>query len=292
MTSVSIKTYAKLNFTLLINEILKNNYHDLDMIMQSVDLYDVVTVTLTTSKNILIECDNPLVPIGENNIVHKCCKAFFSHTGVTFSGVNIVIKKNIPLEAGLAGGSSNGAGVIFALNRIYHTKLSIETMIDIGTKIGTDIPFCLIGGTCLVKGIGDDVEKLPTQLDEHYFVIVKGTAGISTKDAFDSIDELRTRSKTNDNQLMISMIERNNFNEIVNRMHNDFEQVMPEEILNIKSEFSRISDVKAILTGSGSCVFAMFKSELNATKCYKELKKIYPTVFLCKNVNTGIKISK
>ena len=151
---VKVKAYAKIN--LLIDVINKrtDGYHDLFMIMQSVGVYDTVTVTEDKSKTISISCAEEGIPLDNRNIAWKAAEAFFAATKRKNRGIHIDIVKRIPHAAGLAGGSADGAAVIIALNKIYKTNLSDEKLCDIGVKIGADVPFCLTGGTLLAQGVG------------------------------------------------------------------------------------------------------------------------------------------
>lgn len=287
MTRISVNTYAKLNLSLFIKGMLDNGYHEMDMIIQSIDLFDTITVTLTSNKELTIKSNDDTMPTDDTNIISKCCKAFIDYTKITFSGINVYVDKNIPSGSGLGGGSANGAGTLFALNRIYDTRLSNKELIDIGKNVGADIPFCLIGGTCNVKGYGEEVIPLNIPLQNYYFVVVKCKESIKTKTAFSYINDIEL-SHSYTTRRMINMIERDNFNEIVNLFHNDFEMIKHESTQKVREHFLNFNEnLKPLMTGTGSAIFCMFKTEIEADKCFKHMNKIYKETFLCRPINKG-----
>lgn len=157
---VKVKAYAKINLMLDIVNRRNDGYHDLFMIMQSVSVYDTITVTENKSKSISITCNIDDIPLNNKNIAWKAAEAFFEATKKKNKGINIDIIKRIPHAAGLAGGSADGAAVLVALNKIYKTELSETALCRIGVKIGADVPFCITGGTLLAQGIGDILSKV------------------------------------------------------------------------------------------------------------------------------------
>ena len=169
---VKVKAYAKINLMLDIICTRPDGYHDLFMIMQSIGLYDTVTVTETNSKKITITCNIEDIPLDEKNIAYKAADAFFKTTKIKNKGVNIDIVKRIPHQAGLAGGSADGAGTLVALNELLNAGLSDDELCNIGVKIGADVPFCIKGGTLLAQGIGDVLNKVKP-LRQCFIVIAK-----------------------------------------------------------------------------------------------------------------------
>ena len=170
---ITLKAYAKINLMLDILSRLENGYHDLYMIMQSVSLYDTVTVAETISKGITITCDVPSIPTDEKNIAYKAAKAFFDYTGID-QGIAIDIKKNIPHAAGLAGGSTDGSAVIVALDKLFSANLKEKDIIAIGSKVGADVPYCVLGGTALAEGIGEKLTSLNPAPDCYVLVAKPG----------------------------------------------------------------------------------------------------------------------
>ena len=166
-----IKAFAKVNLFLDITGRLENGYHTLNTVMQQIDLYDEITAEVSEGNGIYISCDNPAVPCNEKNIAYKATAAFLSETGKK-ARVDIRINKNIPLEAGMGGSSTDGAAVLKALNEIYGYPLTDEKLCEIGAGLGADVPFCIMGGTAVCKGIGEIMT--PAQcLKDYVFLIVK-----------------------------------------------------------------------------------------------------------------------
>ena len=176
---MKVKAAAKINLMLDILKRLDNGYHSLFMIMQSVDLYDTIDVCKNDLNQIVIKCDNDKVPCNEKNIVYKCANAFFDFLSIEDRGVTIEIEKNIPMAAGVAGGSADGAATLYCLNKIYNTNLSERELCQIGEKIGADIPFSLTGGTSIALGTGTIIAPVK-DLPECYIVAASGMAGLET----------------------------------------------------------------------------------------------------------------
>ncbi|MGL5972249.1 MAG: 4-(cytidine 5'-diphospho)-2-C-methyl-D-erythritol kinase, partial [Oscillospiraceae bacterium] len=212
-------------------------------------------------------------------------------------GVKIYIEKNIPDKAGLAGGSSNAAAVLIGLNEIYNTKLDNKSLIEISKNIGADIPFCIVGGTCYVTGIGDIVKPLK-QIDNMFFVIAKCDYKVSTKIAFETIDKLNnevkdiSKNKRSSMHEFINKVNLKNLNEIENNLYNDFEKIITEQVIKVKDDFYNLCNKKSLMTGSGSAVFAVFDKYEEALNCFYSMKKIYNKTYLVKPLNRGVDIIK
>ena len=190
MNTVKVLAPAKLNLALDVVGVLPNGYHDLDMIMQTVDLYE--TIILRKSQNLTLTLPGSRVPAGATNTAYKAALAFFHYTGL-LAGVDMEIRKAVPVRAGMAGGSADAAGVLVGLNALYGAKLSMSELCAIGAGIGADVPFALVGGTCRVKGVGDLIKALPP-MPECWFVVVMPSFGISTPEAFAKYDQVGARS--------------------------------------------------------------------------------------------------
>ena len=220
--SVKVKAYAKINLMLDIISTRKDGYHDLFMIMQSINLYDTVTISETKSKKITITCNIDDIPLDEKNIAYKAADAFFKANKIKNKGINIDIVKRIPHQAGLAGGSADGAAVLVALNELLGTNLSDDELCDIGVKIGADVPFCIKGGTLLAQSIGDVLHKVKP-LRKCFILIAKPDYGVNTGKAyalFDSNGKVHTPDKFG----MLCAMQNRDLNEICAKMENVFEQ--------------------------------------------------------------------
>jgi len=284
---MKVKAAAKINLMLDILKKLPNGYHSLFMIMQSVSLYDTVIVEKNSINEIVIKCDNDGVPCNEKNIAHKCATAFFDYCNIDDRGVTIEIEKNIPMAAGVAGGSADGAGVLYCLNKIYNVNLCDKELSVIGNKVGADIPFSLTGGTAVALGTGNVIAPV-TDLPECYIVLTKPDQDVSTPKAYGEFDAL-TRVRHLDRVSMINAVSVGDYDEICNLCGNVFEQAVEvPKRPHIKGVMRKCGADACCMSGSGPTVFGLFKKYENAQLCYEKLSKKYDNVFICKPVNSGI----
>lgn len=286
---MKIKAYAKVNLMLDILGKLPNGYHNLWMIMQSVSLHDTITVTKNDSKKITLTCSKEGIPTDEKNIAHKAARAFFETTGIENCGIHIDIEKCIPSEAGLAGGSADGAAVIKALNELFNTKLAERELCRIGKKVGADVPFCIVGGTCLAQNIGEVLSPLE-DIPQCYFVLAKPKMGVSTKEAYDSFDNAQYIKKPHKDEMLIAAAS-GNFDEMCRLAANVFEQVIevPERV-DIKKIMRESGAKLSLMSGSGPTVYGIFEDEKDAKVCAEKLQSITKDVFLATPVLQGTEI--
>lgn len=283
---VKVKAPAKINLSLDVLRRRPDGYHDVSMVMQAVSLYDYVTVELTDTKDIEIVCDYPGVPCDEHNIAHKAAKGFFNYTKTENPGIIITIEKYIPTQAGLAGGSADGAGVIVALNKLFSAHLTEDEMCEIGSKVGADVPFCIIGGTRLASGTGTTLEKL-ISIPRCNLVICKPDFSVSTAEAYSRIDKANL-SHPEFTAEMVKAIYARDIYMVSTTLLNDFEIALNLDGINdIKKIMLKNKALGACMSGSGSAVFAMFHNEKKAEKCADILKKSYEHVFQCEPVKDG-----
>ena len=184
--SVTVLAPAKLNLSLDVVGTLPNGYHDLDMVMQTIDLYE--KITLRRSNDLSLTLPGSFVPVNDKNTAVKAALAFFDYTGL-LAGVDMTIYKRVPVRAGMAGGSADAAGVLVGLNELYGAHLSMSELCAIGAGIGADVPFALLGGTCRVRGVGDLMKALPPCPD-CWFVVAMPSVGVSTPEAFARYDTM------------------------------------------------------------------------------------------------------
>ena len=286
---VKLKVFAKINLMLDIIARRTDGYHDLFMIMQSVNLYDTIIVTENKSKSISITCNVSGIPLDNKNIAWKAAEGFFEYTKKKNKGIAINIEKNIPYAAGLAGGSADGAGVIIALNKIYGTNLTENELCKIGVKIGADVPFCLTGGTLLAQGVGEVLSKVKP-LRRCYIVLAKPKFDVNTGEAYSQFDSFG-KNHTPDKLGMLCAIQERNLNEIAGKMENVFEQFIdvPNRI-DIKEIMRNNGALGVCMSGSGPTVFGIFDDKEKAQKTALELKAFTDDVFLTKPVSKGYKI--
>jgi len=285
---LSADAYAKINLTLDILEKREDGYHLLKMIMQSVSLSDRVTVRTEDTGRISLACSMDGVPCDESNTASRAARAFFESTGLENRGLSIKIKKRIPFGAGLGGGSADAAAVIRILDVLYETKLSDHVLLEIGEKVGADVPFCLTGGTMLAEGIGNILLPLP-DLEDGFFVIVKPAAHSATDAAYRRWDELESTAHP-DTEKAAEAIFEHNLQHLGEQIGNVFEEVVEgeekrEEIKRMMREHGALG---ASLSGSGSAVFGFFEHKSDAEDCKKALEEHFEEVFLCRPESKGV----
>ena len=284
---MKVKVAAKINLMLDILKRLDNGYHSLFMIMQSVDLYDTITVEKNAENEIIIKCDTEGVPCNEKNIVYKCAKAFFKSCNIEDNGITIEIEKNIPMAAGTAGGSADGAGVLYCLNKIYNTNLSTTELCEIGAKVGADIPFSLTGGTAIALNTGNVIAPVK-DLPECYIVLCKPDQDVSTPEAYAQFDAL-SRVRHLDRVAMIEAVASGDYENICTYCGNVFEQAVEvPKRPHIKGVMRKSGADACCMSGSGPTVFGLFTDKEKAEDCYNKLAKKYDNVYLCKPANKGI----
>ncbi len=283
---INVIAPAKINLFLDILGRLENGFHSLFMVMQSVDLCDEITVDKGEG-GIALTCSDTRLPQDERNIAYKAAAAFFKATGIEPNAV-ITVTKKIPFEAGLAGGSADAAAVIVGLDELYGTKLSKQTMCEIGLTVGSDVPFCIKGGTCIAQNRGEVLSRVKP-LRDCFIVIAKPEKGVSTAQAFAAADS--TYIYHPDNLSMLDACSKGDFDGICKHASNVFEQVIEVvERLNIKEVMRRNGSLLYQMSGSGPTVFGIFDDEEKAESCARELKKIFKDVFITKPVDHGAKV--
>lgn len=277
---------AKINLTLDILGKRPDGYHDVAMLMQSVSLADTVELTLTDTEEISITCSDLSIPCDSRNIVYKVADAFFKSTGIKNTGIAIHIEKVIPCEAGLAGGSADGAAALRLLNIAFDAHLNDKELCEIGAKAGADIPFCIVGGTKLALGTGTTLHKVRS-MPKCHIVIVKPEISVSTKEAYALADN-RTGVRIKYTDYCKQMLYSGDLSGICSTLHNDFEEVLNlAEINEVKSIMYKCKALGAAMSGSGSAVFGVFRNERKAIKCAEKLRETYSKVYIAVPTSTG-----
>jgi len=286
---VTVRAYAKINLMLDILSRLDNGYHDLFMIMQSVGIYDTVTVERNESDSISITCDVADIPTDERNVAYKAATEFFAYTDIESNGITIDIRKRIPHAAGLSGGSADAAGVIVALDKLYDTHLSEKDIIAIGSKVGADVPFCALGGTMLAQYTGTVLSHLP-DLSEKQIIIVKPEQDVSTGKAYAAFDTAE-RVRHLDTKGMLLACINDDWKAISEKVGNVFEQFI--EVTDrtvIKGVMRKHGCLCCCMSGSGPSIFGVFEEKEKAEKCKAELEKDFRSVYLCAPMKNGCEI--
>lgn len=262
--TLSRKANAKINLYLRVTGKREDGYHELQSVMQSVTLADTVTVTADTSyigQSITLTCSDPCVPCDSRNIAVKCAKAFFSFFGIGNYSVKIHIDKNIPVSAGLAGGSTDGAAVLRLLDTIYGTNAGDESLCSIGATVGADIPFCIVGGTALCEGIGEKITPLDIPSPDYKILLVSPGESVSTPEAYRLIDEA---GFIPENHSLTELTDELNDGRMPVSLHNDFEAVIlptHKNTYEVKKLLFFCGASAVQMSGSGPTVFALFSDE-------------------------------
>ena len=277
------KAYAKINISLDIVGKREDNYHLLKMIMQSIDVYDEISVN-RIDNGINLSCDKHFIPCDDRNLAYKAAKLFMDTYNLQ-GGVFISIKKNIPVSAGLAGGSTDCATVLKLMNKIFEVNASDEELMKIGVGLGADVPYCIKGGTALCEGIGEEITQLKSFRDK-ILILVKPPFSVSTKEVYCAfnIDKARIHPST---KLLIKAMEEENLKFVASNMKNLLENVTIRKnrsIVGIKEKMIRLGALGAMMSGSGPSVFAFFDDMLKAQECYDEMKKMYKEVFITRTI--------
>ena len=283
MKKIVNKSFAKINLSLDVLGVMENGYHEVQMVMQTVSLFDLVTVSVI-KEGIELSTNLPYLPIDRNNIAYKAAEAFFSYTKIK-AGVKIDISKRIPVGAGLAGGSSNASAVLKAMNKLFNTGLSLKELCAIGVKLGADVPYCILGGTRLAEGIGEKLSPLP-KLPKCSIVLVKPGFSISTKSVYEKIDSCSDYAHPQ-TQKLIDGLHEANLEKVADSMGNVLEEVCINEypiLQQAKDDLLSLGAVNAQMSGSGPTVFGIFKNYEDAKNAKKELWGKYKTVYICSPV--------
>ncbi|MBU4439489.1 MAG: 4-(cytidine 5'-diphospho)-2-C-methyl-D-erythritol kinase [Acetobacterium sp.] len=283
MDTISLKAKAKVNLSLDVTGIRENGYHEMRMINHSIDLEDILTFE-ACDEGVILTSNDQTIPLDERNLVMKAALKLQNQFNIK-QGVKIHLEKRIPAQAGLAGGSSDAAATLKGLNILWKLKLSLQELLAIGVTIGADVPYCLVGGTALVEGIGEKITPLK-DLKSMSVLVVKPDINIATPWAFKKLDEL-TIEKHPDIKAVIELLEVNDYASLKDGIGNVFEAVAftaYPEIAEIKKEMLAQDAIAAIMTGSGSTVIGYFPNLEVAEQLYRRFKEKYKMCFL-----TGIK---
>ena len=280
-----IRAYAKINWFLHIIGKRKNGYHELEMIMQHINLFDELNIKILSGCDIILEILNSeILAADENNLIIKAANLLLS-SGNVHSGLHIKLNKNIPMGAGLGGGSADAAATMHALNQLLNLNYPLEKLQEIGLKIGADVPYCLEEGPAIVCGIGENIIKVNFP-EEHWLVLLKPKESLSTSKIF-SLYSSMDGSKIFDLQGSISAIKNNDISGLNILCGNSLEVpaiIMLPEIEILKRTLKENGALFSQMSGSGSSVFGIFKSRDAAKRAWLSLKKTHTTCILTKTL--------
>lgn len=275
---------AKLNLTLEVGEKRADGYHELQSVMSCAGLYDEIVMESGTGGGITMTCDCGELRCDETNLCVRAAKLFFAKTGIACDGLHIDLKKRIPMEAGLGGGSADAAAVLRGLRKLYRPDMMIKELERMAVELGSDVPFCVRSVTAMVRGKGEQLLKLP-KLPLCWFVLCKPDFSLSTAEMYARLDGAKPAAAV-DTLGLTKALEYQDMLEISDRLGNQFEAVLEQdsEIFAIKKKLLALGARNACMSGSGSAVYGLFTEEETAKAAADELKKTYPQTWLSERV--------
>lgn len=284
---ITKKAYAKINLGLDVLGKRDDGYHLVKMIMQNVDIYDTLTFKKTTDGKITLKANDDTIPVDDSNLICKVAKQLQEKYGVTF-GAEIELVKRIPVAAGMAGGSTDGAAAYRALNDLWELGLSDKELCELAVKLGADIPYCIIGGTALSEGIGEVLTPIDGKA-KYNLVVAKPDIMVSTGWVYTELDSTEI-TRHPDIDAVKAAIEQGDVKRMCGEIHNVLEPVTTAKYEVIKDIEKILEDngaVRAFMTGSGPTVFAVFDNENTAMKGFEAVKKsgLAPQLFLTKPID-------
>lgn len=289
MYEMRLKALAKINLGLDVIRRREDGYHEVKMIMQTIRLYDRIVMRKRRESKIQVKTNLFYLPENENNLVYKAAKLLIEEFKIQ-PGVQIDLQKFIPVAAGMAGGSSDAAAVLYGMNRMFHLGLSLEELMERGVKIGADVPYCLMRGTALAEGIGEQLTKL-SPVPQCKVLIAKPAISVSTKFVYENL-KLDENTVHPDIDLLIQDIETKNLADMAAHMGNVLESVtIPNYpvIAQIKEQMIKDGALNAMMSGSGPTVFGIFDDKEKAEVAYKRMREgnLAKQVYLTEVYNNG-----
>ena len=273
MDRVEERAYGKINLSLDVLGRRENGYHDVSMVMQTVDIYDIISLNkLESGSEIRLTTDVDTLPLDETNIVYKAVKLIKEEYGLD-AGVSAHIEKHLPIAAGMGGGSSDCAATLRGMNRLFRLGLSDERLEELGVRLGADVPFLIKGGIALAEGIGEKLTKLP-DFPDCTLVIAKPDLGVSTKEVYEAFDSLKEVNHP-DIVKLVKSLGSTDLKEIVKLLGNVLEEVTAKKYEIIESVKNLLIDngaVFSMMTGSGPTVFGIFENEEQAKRACNNLR--------------------
>lgn len=287
MDSIRLNAMAKINLGLDVTGKRPDGYHELRMVMQMINLYDKIEIIKLETPEIIVETNLSFLPVNENNIVYKAAQLLMNKFHLT-QGVRIVLEKHIPVAAGMAGGSSDAATVLYGMNKLFSLGMTKKQMMEEGVKLGADVPYCVLRTTALSEGIGEILTTLPP-MPKCHIVIAKPGISVSTKAVFGKL-RVNEIEEHPDIDGIVEAIKAGSLTDIASRLGNTLEEVTIKDypvIAQIKEEMIAQGALGALMSGSGPTVFGIFDDEKKAKNAYIVLKAGTQArqVFLTKPVN-------
>ncbi len=271
--SMNLKALAKINLGLDVLGRRENGYHDVRMVMQTIYLYDNITLQKIETPEIQLKTNLHFLPVDDKNIAYKAAKMLMDEFGLE-GGIRITLDKHIPVAAGLAGGSSNAAAVLVGMNRMYELGLSEQDLMDRGVKLGADVPYCIMRGTVLAEGIGEILTPLDP-LPKCYVLVAKPTISISTKTVYEKLDSHEIEDHP-DIDSILAGLEEGDLEKVASSMGNVLERVTIDDypiIEDIKNVMKDNGALNAMMSGSGPTVFGIYDDKKLAKQAQEKIRK-------------------
>lgn len=283
MKEIYIKARAKVNLNLEILGKRKDNYHNLESVFQKVNLYDEIYIKKIQTDDFKLDINVKELETKENIIYKAYVKLKEKYKTIT--GIEVTVNKKIPMQAGMAGGSTDCAAFIIAMNKLFELKLSKRDMESLGKSLGADVVPCFYNKAVKAEGIGDIITEIDTDF-KYYMVIIKPKIACNTKEMYQKIDTKKDLKQLHTTDDIIKALENKDIHLLANNLYNVFEEVIQEKeiIENVKKELIKSGALQALMTGSGSCVYGIFKDKQSAKNAYIALGKKYQT-FICISYN-------
>ena len=274
MDSIAEKAFAKLNLSLDVVGKRDDGFHDMEMVFQLISLKDDITIRIERGEGIRVSSSLRYLPAGRDNIAYRCAERFLADSGLSGWKIDIHLDKNIPVGSGLGGGSADGAAVLRGLNRYFGGPLSEDALRQAADSVGSDIPFCLTGGTALARGKGEILDPLPP-LTGCAFVVVKPSFSVSTPELFHKLDSVRVILHP-DTEGLVRAVRAADITEAGRRLYNVFEDALGREkdvVCDIKNALLDAGAAGASMTGTGSAVFGLFPDGASADAAAEKLSR-------------------
>lgn len=292
MSSITLKSRAKINLSIDVLGKRQDGYHLVEMIMQTIDLYDLIEINEKDNDQITIKSTSDEIPLDCNNLVYKAANLIKKTFNIN-KGVEIHIKKNIPVAAGMAGGSSNAAAVLVGLNKLWNLNLSNQQLEKIGLKLGADVPFCINGGAVLASGIGEELTPIKGLTKDVCILVCKPDLFVSTKEVYECIDSKDIDKRPN-NKFLIECLKNEDTRQLAENMFNVLEGVTMDKhpvIQQIKDIMTNNRALGTMMSGSGPTVFGLYENREDAVKCKAILEKQFKQTFVVACEEKGVEVN-
>lgn len=285
MNEIKINSYSKINLALNILDKRKDGYHEVETIIQSINLADKVIIT-EEREGIKIKCNHPQVPVDSQSLAYKSAEKMLKKYGIE-RGVKIEIDKKIPLASGMAGGSANSATILVGINKLFSLNLSNEVLREIGEELGTDVPFCIQNGTALAYQRGEKITLLPPINPPLWIVVINPGFKISTQWAYNNLDLEKVKGRKDNTKAMLTVLKEGKSQEIAKNLFNSFEELVIKkfpEIEKVKDRLINEGALGALMSGSGPTVFGIAQNKKEALQIYEKLKLEYKSIWVVQTV--------